>query len=154
MDENRYYTTVQGDMWDSIAYQFYGDTKYIGLLFENNQDLLDIFVFSAGTKVYIPELPDEEDEDIKSISLKDIKLGDQLIVDKHLRDFKYTPLKLFEMIRDSEKYRGVDLKLEYSNINDKNYSVKIEAVIISQKLGIKVEGYGNSKEEAGNIEVE
>ena len=38
MDENRYYTTVQGDMWDSIAYQFYGDTKYIGLLFENNQD--------------------------------------------------------------------------------------------------------------------
>ena len=63
MDENRYYTTVQGDMWDSIAYQFYGDTKYIGLLFENNQDLLDIFVFSAGTKVYIPELPDEEDED-------------------------------------------------------------------------------------------
>ena len=93
---------------------------------------------------------DEEDEDIKSISLKDIKLGDQLIVDKHLRDFKYTPLKLFEMIRDSEKYRGVDLKLEYSNINDKNYSVKIEAVIISQKLGIKVEGYGNSKEEAGN----
>lgn len=64
MDENRYYTTVQGDMWDSIAYQFYGDTKYIGILFENNQDLLDIFVFSAGTKVYIPELPDEEDEDI------------------------------------------------------------------------------------------
>ena len=38
------------------------------------------------------------------------------------------------MIRDSEKYRGVDMKLEYSNINDKKYSVKIEAVIISQKL--------------------
>ena len=93
---------------------------------------------------------ENEEEDIKSISLKEIKLGDQLIVDKHLRDFKYTPFKLFEMIRDSEKYRGVDLKLEYSNINDKNYSVKIEAVIISQKLGIKVEGYGNSKEEAGN----
>ena len=93
---------------------------------------------------------ENEEEDIKSISLKEIKLGDQSIVDKHLRDFKYTPFKLFEMIRDSEKYRGVDLKLEYSNINDKNYSVKIEAVIISQKLGIKVEGYGNSKEEAGN----
>ena len=95
-------------------------------------------------------LDEEKEENIKSISLKEIKLGDPLIVDKHLRDFKYTPLKLFEMIRDSEKYRGVDLKLEYSNINDKNYSVKIEAVIISQKLGIKVEGYGNSKEEAGN----
>ena len=50
MDENRYYTTVQGDMWDSIAYQFYGDTKYIGLLFENNQDLLAIKLVSTGTK--------------------------------------------------------------------------------------------------------
>ena len=30
MDENRIYTTVQGDMWDSIAYQFYGDVKYFG----------------------------------------------------------------------------------------------------------------------------
>ena len=95
-------------------------------------------------------LDEEKEENIKSTPLKEIKLGDPLIVDKHLRDFKYTPLKLFEMIRDSEKYRGVDLKLDYSNINDKNYSVKIEAVIISQKLGIKVEGYGNSKEEAGN----
>ena len=39
MDENRIYTTVQGDMWDSIAYQFYGDVKYIGLLLQNNADL-------------------------------------------------------------------------------------------------------------------
>ena len=98
----------------------------------------------------IISLDEDNEDDIKSTPLKEIKLGDQLIVDKHLRDFKYTPLKLFEMIRDSEKYRGVDLKMEYSNINDKSYSVKIEAVIISQKLGIKVEGYGNSKEEAGN----
>ena len=53
MDENRYYTTVQGDMWDSIAYQFYGDTKYIGLLFENNQDLLDIFcLFGRNEGIY------------------------------------------------------------------------------------------------------
>ena len=46
MDENRIYTTVQGDMWDSIAYQFYGDVKYIGLLLQNNADLLEIYVFS------------------------------------------------------------------------------------------------------------
>ena len=51
MDENRIYTTVQGDMWDSIAYHFYGDVKYIGLLLQNNLDLLEIYVFSAGTKV-------------------------------------------------------------------------------------------------------
>ena len=52
MDENRIYTTVQGDMWDSIAYHFYGDVKYIGLLLQNNLDLLE-YMFSAGTKVFI-----------------------------------------------------------------------------------------------------
>ena len=64
MDENRIYTTVQGDMWDSIAYNFYGDVKYIGLLLKNNLDLLDVYVFSAGTKVFIPELPEEYEDDI------------------------------------------------------------------------------------------
>ena len=86
----------------------------------------------------------------EEMPLNDILLGDPNIVDNHLRDFKYTPLKLFEMIRDSEKFRGVDLRIEYSLLNNKNYSVNILSVIISQKLGIKVEGYGNSKEEAGN----
>ena len=64
MDENRIYTTVQGDMWDSIAYHFYGDVKYIGLLFKSNPDLLDVFVFSAGEKVFIPELPEEYEDDL------------------------------------------------------------------------------------------
>lgn len=64
MDENRIYTTVQGDMWDSIAYCFYGDVKYISLLFKANPDLLDIFVFSAGTKVTIPELPEQYEDNI------------------------------------------------------------------------------------------
>ena len=64
MDENRMYITVQGDMWDSIAYQFYGDVKYIGLLLQNNLDLLEIYVFSAGTKVFIPEIPEEYDDDM------------------------------------------------------------------------------------------
>jgi len=64
MDEKRNYITVQGDMWDSIAYQFYGDVKYIGLLMENNPELLDVFVFSAGTSVFIPELPEEDEQDL------------------------------------------------------------------------------------------
>ena len=97
---------------------------------------------------------DEENENFfvntSGTPLNEILLGDPNIVDNHLRDFKYTPFKLFEMIRDSEKTRGVDLRIEFSSINDKNLSVKFLAVIISQKLGIKVEGYGNSKEEAGN----
>lgn len=64
MNDKRYYTTASGDMWDLIAYNFYGDVKYIGLLMDNNPDLLDISVFSDGTLVYIPELPEESDEDL------------------------------------------------------------------------------------------
>lgn len=30
----------------------------------NNPDLLDIYVFSAGVPVYIPELPEEDDSDL------------------------------------------------------------------------------------------
>ena len=53
------------------------------------------------------------------------------------------------MIRDSEKHRGVDLNIEYSQLNDKDLRVKFQATIISQKLGIKVEGFGNSKDSFG-----
>lgn len=64
MDENRIYTTVQGDMWDSIAYEFYGDVKYVGLLLKSNPDFLDVAVFSAGERILIPELPEEYEEDL------------------------------------------------------------------------------------------
>ena len=86
----------------------------------------------------------------EDLPINEILLGDLGIVDNHLKDFKYTPLKLFEMIRDSEKIRGVDFKIEYSQINDKNYSHNNEVTIFSQKLGIKVHGYGKSREEAEN----
>lgn len=64
MSENKTYTTVQGDMWDAIAYRIYGDVKYIGLLLNANPDLLDIYVFSAGTKILLPELPEEYEDEI------------------------------------------------------------------------------------------
>ena len=86
----------------------------------------------------------------EDLPINEILLGDLGIVDNHLKDFKYTPLKIFEMIRDSEKIRGVDFKIEYSQINDKNYSHNNEVTIFSQKLGIKVHGYGKSREEAEN----
>ena len=97
-----------------------------------------------------------EEEEIYFINTENcpidqILLGDLGIVDNHLKDFKYTPLKLFEMIRDSEKKRGVDLKMDYIQVNDKKkYCHNSEAIIFSQKLGIKVEGFGKSKEEAEN----
>ena len=85
-----------------------------------------------------------------NLPINEILLGDLGIVDNHLKDFKYTPFKMFEMIRDSEKKRGVDLKMEYTQINNKNYCINCEATIFSQKLGLKVNGYGKTKEEAGN----
>ena len=97
---------------------------------------------------------DDDDEmffmNTEKIPINEILLGDLGIVDNHLRDFKYSPLKLYEMIRDSEKSRGVDFTMEYAQINDKKYCHKNEVTIISQKLGIKVQGYGKKKEEAEN----
>ena len=97
---------------------------------------------------------DDDDEEYfmntEELPINEILLGDLGIVDHHLKDFKYTPLKIFEMIRDSEKIRGVDFKIEYSQINDKNDCHNNEVTIFSQKLGIKVQGYGKSREEAEN----
>lgn len=58
------YTTTQGDTWDSISYQIYGAEKYMKLLIEANWPLLDVLVFSAGTEIKIPDLPDDSDEDL------------------------------------------------------------------------------------------
>ena len=85
-----------------------------------------------------------------NIPINEVLLGDNGIVENHLKKFKYTPLKLYEMVRDTEKSRGVDFVMENSIINDKNYCVTNEATIISQKLGVKVKEYGKSKEEAEN----
>lgn len=53
------YTTIQGDMWDSISYKVYGSEKYIGLLMQNNLELLDIFIFDAGIVISVPEMKNE-----------------------------------------------------------------------------------------------
>lgn len=50
------YITVQGDMWDSIAYRLYGHERHMGVLMRANPELLDIFIFSAGTVLSVPEL--------------------------------------------------------------------------------------------------
>lgn len=57
------YMTSQGDTWDLIAYDLYGDEKYMHYLIEANWPLLDILVFSSGTMVNVPDIPEEADED-------------------------------------------------------------------------------------------
>ena len=58
------YITKQGDTWDLMSYDIYGDEKYMRYLLEANWPLLDIMVFSSGTVINVPDLPEEADEDI------------------------------------------------------------------------------------------
>lgn len=58
------YTTAQGDSWDAIAYRLYGDEKYMGLLIEANWREIETLVFSSGTVLTVPDIPEEADTDL------------------------------------------------------------------------------------------
>lgn len=50
------YTTVQGDMWDSIAYAQMGDTAYTHQLIAANLQYQKYYTFPAGIVLTIPEI--------------------------------------------------------------------------------------------------
>ncbi|MCD8204488.1 MAG: hypothetical protein LUC16_01495 [Coprobacillus sp.] len=52
------YTTYQGQTWDQIAFDVYGDEIYADYVMENNYDYLDVLVFSGGEVLYVPPLPE------------------------------------------------------------------------------------------------
>lgn len=52
----KYYVTKSGDMWDSIAHSELGDCKYVDKLIDANRDKAEIFIFSAGVKLKIPDV--------------------------------------------------------------------------------------------------
>ena len=54
------YTTRQGDTWDLIAFQVYGDVKYTGWVMQHNFPSLDTLVFDAGVVLNTPALPEED----------------------------------------------------------------------------------------------
>lgn len=58
------YTSVQGDTWDMIAYKTTGNCMYADKIMQANPMLLDIFVFSAGTDVIIPDIDEEESNEL------------------------------------------------------------------------------------------
>lgn len=60
----RTYTTIQGDTWDLISYNLYGDEKYMRYLIQANWDYADVLVFQAGVVLNVPDLPEEPDEDM------------------------------------------------------------------------------------------
>lgn len=52
-----YYTTKAGDTWDYIAWVVYGDEKRMDILLqaEENTELIDIYIFSPGKKIWCPK---------------------------------------------------------------------------------------------------
>lgn len=58
------YTTTYGDTWDFIAKKIYNDEKYTQFLMENNENLLDIFVFPDGVQINTPPIPTQSTENL------------------------------------------------------------------------------------------
>ena len=52
------YTTKQGDMWDSISYQVYGDVKFTDVLINANPEYRYIYIFSEGVILDVPDVED------------------------------------------------------------------------------------------------
>lgn len=50
------YNTVLGDMWDSIAFSQLGDVKYADLIMSTNPKYKDVYIFSSGCKIEIPDI--------------------------------------------------------------------------------------------------
>lgn len=50
------YTTVQGDMWDSIAYTQLGDVAHTDKLMNANLQYREFYTFPAGIVLTLPEV--------------------------------------------------------------------------------------------------
>ncbi len=53
------YTTVQGDMFDSIAYNEYGSCGYADKIMWANRQYLDYLTFPAGIELTLPDIETE-----------------------------------------------------------------------------------------------
>lgn len=58
------YTTVQGDKWDSIAFNQMGTTDHTDKLMNANTKYRDIFIFPAGIVLEIPEVSERSYDDL------------------------------------------------------------------------------------------
>lgn len=50
------YTTVQGDMWDTIALKVYGNETRMHLLLDANQEYRNVARFPQGIKLNCPDI--------------------------------------------------------------------------------------------------
>lgn len=58
------YITVQGDKWDSIAFNQMGTTEHTDKLMNANTRYIDIFVFPAGVEIEIPDVNERNYDDM------------------------------------------------------------------------------------------
>ncbi|MDD2296582.1 MAG: tail protein X [Sphaerochaetaceae bacterium] len=56
---SRTYTTVQGDMWDSIAFSQLGDASQTDKLMNLNTEYRAYYVFPAGITLSLPYVEEE-----------------------------------------------------------------------------------------------
>lgn len=49
------YTTIAGDMWDSIAYKTLGSEMYTDKIIAENLSHREMVIFGAGIKLNIPD---------------------------------------------------------------------------------------------------
>lgn len=54
------YTTKQGDMWDKIAYEVYGDEYKMHYLMDANKAYVETVIFPAGVVLTVPTLSTTE----------------------------------------------------------------------------------------------
>ena len=50
------YVTKAGDMWDAIAYQQLGSSRYTDLLMNLNQSFRNTLIFPSGVSLTLPEI--------------------------------------------------------------------------------------------------
>ena len=53
------YSTIQGDMWDWIAFKVYGREGCMSELLKANEQHREITVFPAGVQLTCPDIPAE-----------------------------------------------------------------------------------------------
>lgn len=54
------YTTIQGDMWDSIAKKVYGTERAMDILMKANPEHLTVAVFGVGVEILLPQFTAQE----------------------------------------------------------------------------------------------
>ena len=52
--------TVEGDMFDKLALEYYNDEKKAAIIIRENLDYCDVLIFEAGVELRIPVLDDVE----------------------------------------------------------------------------------------------